>query len=288
MDQNTYYPSQDPMVKLRQEMKLRNFSQKTIKSYLNYTIRFINWSNRPIREVTGNDIRMFLEFLVDNKSSASTVNTAYSALQFYFGNVLGRNFFINIPRAKKSRYLPVVLSKQEVARLLAALTNPKHHCIVSLLYGAGLRVSEVVRIKMCDIDFDRMLLRVFQGKGKKDRLTLLPKSLHEILRKQNNVKKPTDYLFTHEHGVGRLTERTVQKVVSEASKRAGITKSVHPHILRHSFATHLLESGTDIRYIQELLGHANLQTTQIYTHVASNNLGEIKSPLDNFAVRAII
>lgn len=280
MDQNNYYPSQDPMVKLRQEMKLRNFSQKTVKSYLYYITRFLNWSNRPIREVNGGDIRMFLEFLVDSKASASTVNTAYSALQFYFGKILGRQFFVNIPRAKKSRYLPVVLSKSEVARLLAALTNSKHHCIVSLLYGAGLRVSEVVRIKMLDIDFDRMLLRVFQGKGKKDRLTLLPKSLHEILRKQNQIKKSTDYLFTHDHGVGRLTERTVQKVVAEAAKRAGITKSVHPHILRHSFATHLLESGTDIRYIQELLGHANLQTTQIYTHVASNNLGAIVSPLD--------
>jgi len=224
-------------------------------------------------------VRAYLEYLAKNHS-ASTLNTAYSALQFYFVKILCRKFFVNIPRAKKSHYLPVVLSKSEVARLLVSLINSKHHCIVSLLYGAGLRVSEVVRIKMLDIDFDRMLLRVFQGKGKKDRFTLLPNSLHEVLRNQNRPKKPTDYLFTNNRGVGRLTERSVQKVVELASKRAGITKSVHPHTLRHSFATHLLEAGTDIRYIQELLGHANLKTTQIYTKVSTNSLQGIQSPLD--------
>ena len=139
-------------------------------------------------------MRAYLEYLAKNHS-ASTLNTAYSALQFYFVKILCRKFFVNIPRAKKSHYLPVVLSKSEVARLLVSLINSKHHCIVSLLYGAGLRVSEVVRIKMLDIDFDRMLLRVFQGKGKKDRFTLLPNSLHEVLRNQNRPKKPTDCLI---------------------------------------------------------------------------------------------
>jgi len=163
--------------------------------------------------------------------------------------------------------------------LILGINNPKHNCIVSLLYGAGLRVSEVVRIKMRDIDFDRFVLRVFQGKGKKDRYTLLPKTLQPILLNQKRLKLPESYLFTSERG-GRLEERTVQKIVSMSALRAKISKRVSPHTLRHSFATHLLENGTDIRYIQELLGHAKLATTQIYTHVASNNLSAIKSPLD--------
>ena len=274
-----YYPNQDPMIKLTQEMKLRNFSPKTVESYIYYILECISWSRKSAREIGSVEVRLYLEQLAKNHG-ASTLNTAYSALQFYFVKILRRKFFINIPRAKKSHYLPVVLSKSEVTRLLTGLTNPKHRCMVSLLYGAGLRVSEVVRIKIMDIDFDRMLLRIVQGKGRKDRLTLLPNSLYEILYNQNRLKKPTDYLFTNNRGVGRLTERSIQKIVKSAAKHVGITKSVHPHTLRHSFATHLLEAGTDIRYIQELLGHANLKTTQIYTKVNANSLQEIKSPLD--------
>lgn len=265
---------------LTRELKIRNYSRRTIKSYLYYNRELLFFRQKDPREITAEDVRLYLEYLSDNHS-ANTVSVAYNAIQFYYREIWRRTIFANLRHPKRGKYLPVVLSKQEVARLLATLTNPKHHCIVSLLYGAGLRVGEVVRIKMRDIDFDRMLLRVFQGKGKKDRLTLLPKSLHEILRHQNELKKPGDFLFTNNRGVGgRLTEATVQKIVASAAERAGIAKNVHPHTLRHSFATHLLENGTDIRYIQELLGHAKLATTQIYTHVASNNLSEIKSPLD--------
>ena len=142
-----------------------------------------------------------------------------------------------------------------------------------------MRVGELVRIKMLDVDLDRMILRVFQGKGKKDRQTIIPKSLENILRGQQRVKQLNDYLFTNGQG-GRLTETTIQKIVALAAKEAGIAKNVSPHTLRHSFATHLLENGTDIRYIQELLGHAKLETTQIYTHVANNSICKIISPLD--------
>jgi site-specific recombinase XerD len=276
---SNYRPSRDPLYLLEQEMKIRNFSQKTIKSYLHYITKCLNWSNKSPRGISGEDIRLYLEKLAENNVSASTLNTAYSALRFYFVSILHRNFFVYIPRAKKSNYLPVVLSKQEIIRMLERIENKKHHCIISLLYDTGLRVSELTHIKMRDFDFDRMLLRVFQGKGKKDRMVILPAKLKEVLTGQARIKKADDFLFTNGRS-GRLTETTIQKVVAQAGSKAGLHKHIHPHTLRHSFATYLLENGTDIRYIQELLGHAKLQTTQIYTHVANKNLQGIKSPLD--------
>lgn len=276
---SNYRPNRDPMYLLEQEMKIRNFSQKTIESYVYYITKCLCWSNKSPKDIAGEDIRNYLGYLADNNVSASTLNTVYSALRFYFVSVLHRNFFASIPRAKKSKFLPVVLSKQEVARMLEVMVNKKHHCIISLLYGTGLRVSELTHVKMRDFDFDRMMLRVFQGKGKKDRMVILPAKLREVLVGQARVKKADDFLFTNGRG-GRLTEATIQKIVSNAAQKAGIRKNVHPHTLRHSFATHLLENGTDIRYIQELLGHAKLATTQIYTHVDNSNLQGIISPLD--------
>lgn len=279
MNENHLFPSQDPMVRLRQEMKLRNFSQKTIESYT-YNIRdCLQKSNKQARMVNGNDVRLYLERLADSGKSSSTLNIAYSALQLYFQNILHRRFFTGIPRSRKVSHLPVVLSKEEVNKMINWPKNLKHICIISLLYGSGLRVSELTHVKMRDLDLDRMFLRVFQGKGKKDRMTILPKSMKAILFNQHRLKAPNDYLFTNGRG-GRLTEASIQKIVKTASLALKIAKNVSPHTLRHSFATHLLENGTDIRYIQELLGHAKLQTTQIYTHVANNNLKNIVSPLD--------
>lgn len=279
MNQNHYYPSQDPMARLRQEMKLRNFSPKTVKNYLYYISDCLKKSSKQARQINSQDIRSYLEKMADAGASSSTLNCAYSALRFYFETILRRKFFFAIPRAKKSQHLPIILSREEARRMVGILSNPKHRCIVSLLYGTGLRVGELVRLQMRDIDISRGVLRVFQGKGKKDRLTILPVSLKEILARQSKLKTPDDFLFTNGRG-GRLTEASIQKIVALAARHAGIGKNVSPHTLRHSFATHLLENGTDIRYIQELLGHAKLQTTQIYTHVADNNLKNIKSPLD--------
>jgi len=279
MNKNQYFPSQDPMVKLAQEMRLRNFSVKTIKSYTYYISDCLKKSNKSARSVSGGDVRTYLENLAEVGLSSSTINTAYSALQFYFQTILHRNFFADIPRAHKEKHLPIVLSKEEVKKMIEITKNPKHNCIISLLYGTGVRVSELTHIKMFDIDFDRKMLRVYQGKGKKDRMVILPEKLLPILKIQATLKIPKDFLFTNGRG-GRLNEAAIQKIVSHAAGQAGIGKNVSPHTLRHSFATHLLENGTDIRYIQELLGHAKLQTTEIYTHVANNNLAKIKSPLD--------
>lgn len=280
MEQSQYYPSQDPIVKLKQEMKLRQFSQKTVKSYCHYITNCLQWSNKNARDINTDDIRRYLEKLADKGVSSSTLNTSYSALKFYFGNILCRKFFLSIPRAKKDKKLPSVLSKNEVHKMIELAVNPKHNCMLCLLYGSGLRVGELVHLRAWDIDLERSVLIVRNGKGSKDRYVCLPAKLRLILETQKRIKQPEDFLFTNGRG-GRLTEKTVQEVVKQSAERAGIQKNVSPHTLRHSFATHLLENGTDIRYIQELLGHAKLQTTQIYTHVASNNLAGIVSPLDN-------
>ena len=219
-------------------------------------------------------------WLADSGKSSSTLNTAYSALQFYFEKILNRRFFLHIPRAKKEKRLPGVLSKEEVKAIIGRTNNPKHRCMIQLLYGAGLRVGELVRLRMRDIDTFRNTIHIVQSKGAKDRYVMLPETLRDTMKKQARLKEPDSFLFTS-YDAGHLTEATIQKVVSEAARRGGIGKSVTPHTLRHSFATHLLESGTDIRYIQELLGHAKLATTQIYTHVTSASLRDVVSPLDD-------
>lgn len=264
---------------LKRELKIRNYSPKTLDSYVYYNRELLLFHKKDPREINTEDVKAYLEYLTIERS-ASTVSVAYNAIIFYYKEIWKRPFSLNIARPRKSKFLPVILSKEEVKRMIARTANPKHNCIISLLYATGVRVSELTHIKMRDIDLDRRMLRVYQGKGKKDRMTMLPKSLKDILIGQCKVKTQDDFLFTNGRS-GRLTETTIQKVVSQAAERAEIRKNVTPHTLRHSFATHLLENGTDIRYIQELLGHAKLQTTQIYTHVANNNLAGIVSPLDN-------
>lgn len=275
-----YRPSRDPMMLFVEEMKLRNLSLKTRKTYHGYVNAFLRFlGGKSPREVVSDDVRRYLSLLADNEKSASTLNTAYSALQFYFEKILCRAFFVHIPRAKKQKRLPVVLSKVEIGRMVEGVTNKKHRTIIELMYGSGLRVSEVVHIHMRDIDLDRMSLHIVNSKGAKDRYTMIPRSLVETLCAQVRLKRSSDYLFTNGRG-GSLTTASVQKIVSAASRCVGISKEVTPHTLRHSFATHLLEAGVDIRYIQELLGHAKIETTQLYTHVARNYTENIISPLD--------
>jgi len=272
------YPSKDPIVQLRQEMKLRRFSSRTVKSYLYYINDCLGLANKSPREICSVDVRAYLEHLADTGKSASTMNTAYSALQFYFGKILCRKFFANIPRAKKEKKLPVILSKNEVMIMIEKTVNPKHKCILQMLYGTGMRVGELVRLKMKDIDFDRGVIMVRHGKRAKDRIALLPGTIRETLLNQQRLKQEGDFLFTNGRG-GRLTEASIQKIVKQAAYRAEIKKNATPHVLRHSFATHLLEAGTDLRYIQELLGHASVKTTEIYTHVAAS-VADMVSPLD--------
>jgi site-specific recombinase XerD len=221
-----------------------------------------------------------LEHLADKNFSASTLNTAYSALKFYFEKILYRRFFMNIPRAKRPKKLPETLTKEEVRKILGVIQNVKHKLLLGLMYSSGLRVSEIVNCRVKDLDFENRLLKVRQAKGAKDRITILSEKVAGVLVKYVKNKNLDDYIFESKWSKG-LTERSVQKIFTEALiKKSGIKKSASCHSLRHSFATHLLEAGTSIRYIQELLGHKRLETTQIYTKVARNNLQNIKSPLD--------
>lgn len=276
----TTQKARDPFVNLERELKIRNFSPKTIKAYLYYNKQFIKFANKSSKEIKNEDIKKYLEYLADNDFSSSTINIAINALKFYYTQILKRKFFFDIKQAKKEKQLPVVLAKQEIDKMIAETKNLKHKFLIQFLYSTGMRVSEVVKIKMKDIDFDRKLILIKSGKGKKDRYTLLADSLIKILKEQLKVKNKNDYLFTSRDNNKHWHVMSVQKVVKQASLKAGINKNVSAHTLRHSFATHLLEKGTDIRYIQELLGHKNLETTQIYTQVANNILSKIKNPLD--------
>jgi len=270
----------NPLYNLERELKIRGFSQKTVKSYLLYNKLFLRYINKSPKLVNNEDIRQYLAFLKDKNCSNATINVAINALKFYYTQILKRKFFFDIKHAKKPTYLPVVLSREEVERMIAATTNPKHRFLISLMYATGLRVSETIKIKIRDFDLNRKMLRVYQGKGRKDRYTILAEKLLPTLEQQIKLKQPNAYLFTGADGEGHLTPMSAGKTVKKAARSAGIYKNVSCHTLRHSFATHLLEQGTDIRYIQELLGHKRIETTQIYTKVTSQSLKNIKSPLD--------
>lgn len=228
------------------------------------------------------EVRSYLlRLLEEQDNSHAYVNQVISALKILFKNVLKRpGVVISVPRPKKERKLPDVLSQQEISRLLKAVDNVKHRAIMLLIYSAGLRVGEVVRLKPEDIDSERNLIHIRQGKGKKDRYTLLSQTALEALRLYADEYLPNKWLFPGVHPGKHMHERSVQKIFDGAREKAGITKDVSVHTLRHSFATHLLEAGTDLRYIQELLGHQSSKTTEIYTHVSKRDIGRIQSPLD--------
>jgi len=275
-----YYPSQDPMRKLEQELKIRGLSSKTIRAYLSYNKSFLDFVKKSPKLVKNEDIKRYLEYLANRGVSNATLNLVINALKFYYGQIMRRRFFWQIKRPKKEKVLPVVLSKNEIKKILGQVNNVKHKLLLGLMYASGLRVSEVCRLRVKDLDFDNDILWVRQGKGSKDRQTLMPKNISKILQRYVNKKTLNDYVFENRQG-RRLSERTVQKVFWQALKKSGVKKHATCHSLRHSFATHLLEKGLDIRYIQELLGHKRLETTQIYTKVTSNKLQEISSPLDD-------
>lgn len=266
------FPSLDLIVKFESEMKLRGFSSRTIQSYTRYLREFLDFADVHARSVRSHHVQSYLESLIERDLSPSTVNSAYSALLLYFERILRRKFFCKIPRMKRKRSLPVVLSRAEITDMIDRTEYGKHRCIVELLYKTGLRVGELVKLRIRDIDFDRGLIRVVSGKGGKDRDTVLPPALFRTLLKQQSLKRPSDFLFTNPNTHSSMTTTSIQKIVKQAAARAGILKNVTPHTLRHTFATHLLEKGLDIRYIQELMGHSSITSTQIYTRVSKSDL----------------
>jgi site-specific recombinase XerD len=266
--------------RMDEEMVLRGFTRETRRLYLAHVRRF--YVDRSTPDVDRDEIRRWLLYLLRSGRSHSYVNQALSALRFLHRSVLRTPGPVaHIPRTKQKKTLPKVLSESEVKRFLQALGSPKHRAIAFILYSGGLRVSEAARLKVGDIDSNRSQIHIRQGKGRKDRYVMLSPVVLGVLREYVRVERPHDWLFPAGHRRDRhITPRTIQRQVSLAAKRAGIKKPVTPHMLRHSFATHLLEAGTDLRYIQELLGHTNISTTVLYTHVARREARKIPSPID--------
>ena len=269
-----------------QRLQLKAYSKSTIRTYCSEFGAYLQTLGRvPASELTTERIKDYLQYcLVKLKLSENTLHSRINSLKFYYEQVLGREkFFWDIPRPKKPLTLPKVLGEDELSRLFRGLTNSKHKAILFTAYSAGLRVSEVVNLFISDIDSDRMQITIRRGKGKKDRCVPLSPVLLDILRAylKNAQKRPTKWLFESEATGGQYQIRTAQRVFELAKERAGISKTMGIHSLRHSFATHLLEKGTDIKYIKELLGHFNIKTTERYLHVSKKALVNIVSPLDD-------
>lgn len=269
---------QSELHKTKRELKIKNYSPKTIKSYLYGLREYFSFKGSAFTKLDQENIRNFLLHCEKKHISPQSRNLFLNAIKFYYRNVQKNNQKIEIQSAKKPKSLPTALSRTEVNRILESLKNTKHKLLLSLAYGAGLRVSEVVNLKVKDVNLDNLTLHIKHAKGDKDRITIIPNSIKNELNKIVNSKEANEYVFSSERG-GKLTTRTAQKVFSNSLRKTGIKKDASFHSLRHSFATHLLENGTDIRYVQELLGHANIRTTQRYTQVTNPQLRNIKSPL---------
>jgi len=270
--------------KFEEELKLKGYTQKTRKNYIGHIQRIAVYFNKDISLLSTDEIKGYLLEVMDKQNKSLTYGSqAISAIKFLYNTILDRNEVIEkIPRPKKEKKLPNVLSKEEVKKIFDSIENRKHRAILLLIYSSGLRIGEAIRLKLEDIDSSRMLVHVYQGKGRKDRYSVLSKVALDELRGYVKKYRPDNWLFPGEDEDKFINERSVQRAFEKACYRAGITKKVTVHTLRHSFATHLLEGGTDLRYIQELLGHASCKTTEIYTHVTQKDLRNIQSPLDRF------
>ena len=265
-----------------QKLEVNKYAANTAKIYIYYFEVFMDhFKNRSLLEINEQDISAYMQSLVHLGKSDTYLNQMINAIKFYYEVVLGMpNRFYAIDRPRKKEQLPVILSKKDVKSLIDSIDNIKHKCLVQVLYSSGLRRAELLRLELGHIDSKRMVIRVLGGKGKKDRLTLLSPSLLESLRIYYKKYRPKKYLFEGIHG-GQYSAESVRKVIDRAAKKAGITQKVTPHTLRHCFATHLLESGTDLRYIQALLGHSSSKTTEKYTFVANNVISQIINPIDS-------
>jgi len=271
---------QCPEVYLK-KLELKRYANSTVKSYIFCFEKFINHYNETeLITINENDIRDYLQLLIQEKRSNSYINQTINAIKFYYEIVLGMpNRFYEIERPIKEFKLPNVLSKEEIFSIIEQINNIKHKCIVSLLYSAGLRRSELLNLKLEDVNSKRMLIKIIQAKGNKDRYSVLNKSVLDDLRVYYKIYNPKIYLFENPNSGKKYSPSSILSIVVNAAKKANIKKRVTPHMLRHSFATHLLENGADLRHIQLLLGHNSTKTTEIYTHVAANNFTNLKDLL---------
>ncbi|KYC44466.1 MAG: putative tyrosine recombinase XerC-like protein [Candidatus Methanofastidiosum methylothiophilum] len=281
-EQNNEKNNIQNLKELHAKLISRNFSTRTINQYLYYNSDFLRFIKKEPVNIKSQDIHNYLAYLLNTlKMTSSTVNVAYSALKFYYGQIIDSEIFEFIKRPKKPKTLPQILTQNEVKKILEINNNLKHKSILTLTYSSGLRVSEVVKLKFADLDFEKGTIFIRQSKGRKDRLTIFSKKAQLILSQYIKEYRPTYWLFEGWSSKTHLSIRSAQKIFENSVKKANIKKEVSIHSLRHSFATHLLENGVDIRYIQELLGHSSVRTTEIYTHLSKSKLFNITSPFDN-------
>jgi site-specific recombinase XerD len=271
---------------MERDLEIRGYSPQTQQVYLCIVRNFTRFLGRPPDQATVEDVNRYQQHLVrDRKASWGHFNTCVCALRFFFNTTLRREWKVDlIPYHRRGRKLPEILSTQEMSSFLSVLKNVKHRAILMTMYGAGLRVSEVAHLKVTDIDSARMVIRVEQGKRRKDRYVMLPSPLLVLLREYWREYNPATWLFPGDDPDRPIRPRSIHNICQHAQKKAKIRKKVCPRSLRHAFATHLLEGGTNLRVIQLLLGHRSLTSTAIYSHVAKNYLSETLSPLDALAV----
>jgi integrase/recombinase XerD len=265
-----------------QEMQLKGYSEKTINTYLNCLTQLFSYCRTKPEQITSEQIKDYLLYCIrDKKISGTYLNQTISGLKILFKDVLHvpwEGFKINRPRLGKP--LPVVMSKEEIKQLLSVIKNVKHRCMVSLAYSSGLRLNELCHLRVSDIDSSRMQLRVRQGKGNKARYTVLSPRLLEELRVYYSHYRPKNYLFEGQNKKVPISGSSAREIVKRSAKKAGIRKQVCFHTLRHSFATHLMEQGVNVRIIQQLLGHRSIKTTMVYTHLVNFKPGDVTSPFD--------
>lgn len=261
--------------KIKELCILKGYSDQTIKAYVYHIGKFIDFIEKSRLNLTNEAVK---SYMLVQELSVNSMRLKYAAIRFFFCEILRRPFTIwEVPVKKREIQLPKVLSKRQIKALIESTDNLKHKIIIKILYSCGLRLEELINLKRKDIDFNRNIVLIRKGKGRKDRYTIIAKSLKiDLLKYYSNTNFKTDYVIEGRNN--KYNKKSVQKVLEKAGKK--IRANVHPHILRHSFATHLLEDGIDIRYIQKLLGHSSLKTTEIYTHVATKDLTKIKNPLD--------
>lgn len=271
------------------ELRLLGYSRATMRAYLPCIKAYLDWieaeddnkiakTEKYPRILDKEAIKHFLLQKLDEGKSSQTVNLHLNAISFFYKRVLKNQEKLDLKFAKRPRRLPVILSRDEIMHVIDTTQNRKHKLIIALAYSAGLRVSEVANIKICDVRLENLSLLVRQAKGNRDRITVFSEKLRPDILRFASGRNPDEYLFESDRG-GRLTTRTLQKVFENALLRAGVLQKATFHSLRHSFATHLIENGINLRYVQELLGHRNIRTTQLYTQVAAPALMAIKSPL---------
>src|SRR3989339_1329610 len=269
---------------IRKEGLRRGLSHETIRTYRYCVRKFFNWCRKEPNEASKTDIKDYLDLMIEKGACGSTINVNLNALKFFYGNVLNRRLMINIRYSKTPKALPIVLTKEEVAMLINSISNPKHKLMAKLMYSAGLRVSELVHLKPENLDIRNGYGWVRHGKGNKDRMFIIAESVKGELDSYISKECASSDSYIFRGFSGHITTAAVRSVIKNARKNAKLSKHAHPHTLRHSFSTHLIENGSSVAEVQSLLGHSSVETTMIYLHIASPKMIGTKSPIDSLLV----